>query len=62
MATTKEKEKSTSNWNEFYPKVVRQIAEKDSSTEQFVKEHYFEEFKKVLKGKELILENSCKSR
>lgn len=60
METTKKKETNFSNWNDLYPKVVKEITQRESYKEQVVKDALTDRFKKILKGKDILIQNSCK--
>lgn len=60
METTKKKEMNSSKWNDLYPKVVKEITQRESRKEQVIKDALSDRFQKILKGKDIFIQNSCK--
>lgn len=59
MEAIKEKSINSSSWSGLYDKVVNEIMTKESSADKNMKDALHTKLEKHLKGKDLILQNSC---
>jgi hypothetical protein len=60
MKATNTKKINTSKWSDLYDRVVNEIINKETTADKNMKEALKVKFDKSLKGKDLVIQNSCR--